>query len=268
MGRIVTLTTDFGLADEFVGVLKGVILTLAPSALLVDLSHEITAHDIRQAAFMLAASWGYFPVGSIHLAVVDPGVGSARSLVLVETADHLFLAPDNGLLSLVLAMALPARAWRVENAVLFHGPISATFHGRDILAPVAARLVAGMDPGLVGPPLAVRELVLLPDLEPLFDAQSRIITGRVEQVDRFGNLVTNIRTSLLRDVFGEDFKGLEIDCGRGKVRGLSDTFSAVAVGEAAAVSGGRGCLELVVNQGRAADYFLVGQGGLVLVRGN
>ncbi|NTV12719.1 MAG: SAM-dependent chlorinase/fluorinase [Desulfobulbaceae bacterium] len=266
MGRIITLTTDFGLADEFVGVIKGVILAREPTARLVDLSHQIVAHDIRQAAFLLAAAWGFFPGGTIHLAVVDPGVGSARRLVLVETGGQFFLAPDNGLLSLVLGPGVLARAWRVDNRDLFPGPVAATFHGRDILAPVAARLAAGLNPELVGPALAVAELIRLPDLEPLVDRPAGTVAGRIEQVDRFGNLVTNIRSTLLPEVFGAGRGGLLICCGAGEVRGLVATYADVAVGGAAAVSGGRGFLELVVNQGRAADYFRAGTGASVLVR--
>lgn len=268
MGIIVTLTTDFGLADEFVGVLKGVILARTPSARLVDLSHQIGAHDVRQAAFLLAAAWGYFPAGTIHLAVVDPGVGSARRLLLVETGSQLFLAPDNGLLSLVLDAGPPTRAWRIGNAEHLSGPIAATFHGRDILAPVAARLAAGLDPERVGPAVPVAELLRLPDLEPRLDRQAGTLTGRVEQVDRFGNLVTNIRLALVRELFGPGLGELRLGCGRGEVRGLVATFSEVEIGRAAVLGGSRGYLELVVNQGRASEFFAAGQGTAVVVRGD
>jgi len=268
MGRIITLTTDFGLADEFVGVMKGVILAVEPTALLVDLSHQIIAHDIRQAAFLLAGAWRFFPSGTIHLAVVDPGVGTARRLVLLETGGQFFLAPDNGLLSLVLGAGLLTRAWLVANSDLFPGPVSTTFQGRDILAPVAARLAAGLNPELVGPALEVVELVHLTDLEPLVNYQAGTISGQVEQIDRFGNLVTNISPALLRELFGIGLDGLVISCGQGTIRGLVGTYSDVEVGSVAAVRGGRGFLELVVNQGRAADYFQVGKGEPVVVRVN
>ena len=146
MDRIITLTTDFGLADEFVGVMKGVILGLAPRVRIVDLSHQIAAHDVRQAAFLLASAQGFFPAGTVHVAVVDPGVGSSRRLILLEAGGRLYLAPDNGLLSLIVLEVACSGAWQVENRELFLAEVGSTFHGRDILAPVAAR-GAGARPG-------------------------------------------------------------------------------------------------------------------------
>jgi len=267
MGRIVTLTTDFGLADEFVGVMKGVILGVAPSARIVDLTHQVAPHDVRQAAFLLAAAWPFFPAGTVHLAVVDPGVGSARRLVALEAAGQLFLAPDNGLLSLVLAANPRARAWRIDNRELYPGRVGATFHGRDILAPVAARLAGGVDPDQVGPALAVADLLRLPDLEPSVDGASGRITGRVEQVDRFGNLVTNIGADLLRELGGDGGRaGLRIQCGGREVRGLAGTFSDLPAGVPLALIGSRGCLELAVNQGRAEEVLAAGVGYQVTVK--
>ena len=251
MGRIVTLTTDFGLADEFVGIMKGVILGLEPAARVVDLSHQIVSHDVRQAAFLLGSAYRFFPAGTVHLAVVDPGVGSLRRIVLIEAGGQLFLAPDNGLLSLVMLEADSVRAWQVENRELFLAEVSATFHGRDILAPVEAHLARGVGPGKVGGPLAPGDLVRLADLLPEVDRGLGRIVGRVEQVDRFGNLVTNIPGRLLVEVYGPELKWPTISCGGLEVRGLSTTFSGVAAGEVAAVVGSRGYLELAVNLGRA-----------------
>lgn len=256
MDRIITLTTDFGLADEFVGVVKGIIMGLTPAARIVDLSHQIGAHDIRQAAFLLDSAWRFFPAGTVHVAVVDPGVGSTRSIVLVEASGQLFLAPDNGLLSLVMLEGDSARAWRVDNQELFLPEVSATFHGRDIFAPVAARLAGGLKPERVGAPLVPADLHQLADLLPMIDRQLGRIVGRVEQVDRFGNLVTNISSRLLAEVCSAECKRLiKFSCGNREIRGLSTTFSRVAPGEAAAVVGSRGYLELVVNMGRADVQF-------------
>ena len=266
MGRIITLTSDFGLADEFVGVMKGVILGLAPGVRIVDLSHQIAAHDLRQGAFLLASAWRFFPAGTVHVAVVDPGVGSARRIVLVESGGQLFLAPDNGLLSLVMGAGGSGRAWQVDNRELFLAEISATFHGRDIFAPVAARLAGGMAPGRVGLPLAPADLVRLDELLPRVDRRLKRVTGRVEQVDRFGNLVTNISGPLLAEVYGPGLAGLRVSCGDREIKGLSATFSRVAVGELAAVLGSRGYLELAVNLGRA-EALLNGRIGVtVMVR--
>jgi len=260
MGRIITLISDFGLADEFVGVMKGVIMGLAPVVRIVDLSHQVNAHDVRQAAFLLGAAWRFFPSGTVHLAVVDPGVGSTRRLVLVEVAGQLFLAPDNGLLSLVMGEADGARAWQVDNRELFLPTVCATFQGRDILAPVAARLAGGLAPELVGAPLPMPELLRLNDLLPVIERKLERIVGRVEQVDHFGNLVTNISGHLLAEIYGPRLPGLKVSCGGRVIGGLSATFSAVEVGELVAVLGGRGDLELAVNQGRA-DVRLAGRLG-------
>lgn len=261
MGRIITLTSDFGSADEFVGVMKGVILGLAPAVEIVDLSHQIAAHDVRQGAFLLGSACRFFPSGTVHVAVVDPGVGSPRRIVLVEAGGQFFLAPDNGLLSLVLGDDGAGRAWQVDNRELFLAEVSATFHGRDIFAPVAARLAGGLEPGRVGGQLAPTDLVRLADLLPRVDRRLGRITGRVEQVDRFGNLVTNISGCLLAEVYGPELARLKVGCGGREVRGLSATFSGVAPGEMAAVVGGRGYLELVVNLGRA-DVQLDGRVGI------
>lgn len=260
MGRIITLTTDFGLDDEFVGVMKGVILGLAPAARIVDLSHRIGAHDVRQAAFLLGSSHRFFPAGTVHLAVVDPGVGSLRRLLLVEAGGQFFLAPDNGLLSLVMLAADSARVWQVENRELFLAEVSTTFHGRDILAPVAARLAEGLEPGKVGAPLDPDDPVRLADLVPEVERGLGRIGGRVEQVDRFGNLVTNIPGRLLAEVYGQELKRLTINCGDLTISGLSNTFGGVAAGKMAAVVGSRGYLELAVNLGRA-DALTGGQAG-------
>jgi S-adenosylmethionine hydrolase len=261
MGRIITLTTDFGLADEFVGVMKGVILGRAPKARIVDLSHQIGAHDVRQAAFLLGSAYRFFPAGTVHVAVVDPGVGSSRRLVLVEVGGQLFLAPDNGLLSLVLLTGDFVRVWRVENRELFLAAVSATFQGRDILAPVAALLATGLEPEAVGPSLAATDLLMLTDLLPAVERKLKRITGRVEQVDRFGNLVTNIPGCLLTEVYDSGLKQLTISFGGHLLKGVSATFSEVAAGEVTALIGGRGYLELAVNLGRA-DLRLDGRVGV------
>jgi S-adenosylmethionine hydrolase len=261
MGRIITLTSDFGCADEFVGVMKGVILGLAPGVRIVDLSHQIAAYDVRQAAFLLGSAHRFFQAGTVHLAVVDPGVGSARRIVLVEAGGQLFLAPDNGLLSLVLIEADAARIWQVDNRELFLAEVSATFHGRDILAPVAARLAGGLEPDRVGPPLAPADLVHLTDLLPMIDRRLGVVVGRIEQVDHFGNLITNISGRLLTEIFGPGLTRLKVSCGGREIRGLSTTFSGVATGAVAALVGGRGYLELAVNQGRA-DWRLAGRAGV------
>lgn len=267
MGRIVTLTSDFGLADEFVGVMKGVILGREPAAVIVDLSHMIEPRAILQAAHLLQAAWSFFPAGTIHAAVVDPGVGSDRRVVLLQAGGHYFLAPDNGLLSLVMAGCDSPRCWQVNRRSLFLDRVGTTFHGRDIFAPVAASLAGGLAPDLVGPRLPVGDLVVLTDLLPHGGAEPGSLWGRVVQVDRFGNLITNIGRQFLRKFFGDgDRRHLEISCGPVLVHGLSETYSAQPAGVLLALIGSRDTLELAVNQGRAADLLGVGIGAEVQVR--
>jgi len=266
MVRIVTLTSDFGLEDEYVGVMKGVILSRAPAAAIVDLCHGIAAHDLTQAAFMLNGAWRYFPAGTIHVVVVDPGVGSERRVVLLEAGGQFFLAPDNGLLTLVRAGNDVGRAWKVDRASLFLKRVGMTFHGRDIFAPVAGSLASGLAPEQVGPRLEVDELIGLPGLEPRLDRDVGQLIGMVVRVDRFGNLLSNIGIGLLREVFGDVSPDrLRIGCGTRVIDGLSETYSNLPIGVPLALIGSRDTLELAVNQGRAAVSFKAGVGSEIRV---
>jgi hypothetical protein len=188
----VTLTTDFGLKDPFVGVMKGRLLARNPAVRIVDLTHEVLAHWPAEAGFWLARSFRYFPGGTVHVAVVDPGVGSEREFAVVECEGHVFLAPDNGLLAAVIETAAEARLRRVEARVLaslgLDAP-SATFHGRDIFAPLAAELSAGrLQPDELGAPVA--ELIPGWVEEPVVGLGQ--VSGAVVTIDHFGNLITNI----------------------------------------------------------------------------
>ncbi len=266
MGRIITLTSDFGLEDEYVGVIKGVILSREPTAVIVDLSHRIAAHDVRQAAFLLNGAWSFFPAGTIHVAVVDPGVGSTRRVILLEAGGQYFLAPDNGLLTLVKTGSEQPRAWLVNRPSLFMKRVSMTFHGRDIFAPVAASLASGLTPDQVGPSLEVDELIALTDLEPRVAPESGGLTGQVVQVDRFGNLITNIGREQVRAVFGGGSPDrLRIGCGKTIIAGLSETYSSQPVGAPVALFGSRDTLELAINQGRAEEVLQVGVGAEIRV---
>src|SRR5262249_4470200 len=185
---MITLTTDFGTADWFVGTMKGVILGIHPCTQLVDITHEIPAGNIRAGAFALAVSYAVFPKGTVHLAVVDPGVGTGRKAIAVQTADYVFAGPDNGVLSLALARESIKAVHQITNARLFLHPVSNTFHGRDVFAPIAANLSKGLSIRKVGPPL--KEFVRLNWPEPHRSANS--IQGEIAYIDRFGNAITNI----------------------------------------------------------------------------
>jgi S-adenosyl-L-methionine hydrolase (adenosine-forming) len=187
--RIITLLTDFGTEDYFVAAMKGVILTRSPNSVLVDITHAIPPQNVRAAAFTLSAAYQNFPAGSIHLAVVDPGVGSDRRPVLIEAGTHLFVGPDNGLFSFVLDQVPEAQIRHLTNAAYFLPNPSSTFHGRDVFAPVAAALAAGVSPDELGPTIKdpIRFQSSQCELTP-----DGALNGRIMHIDHFGNCVTNL----------------------------------------------------------------------------
>ena len=189
MANVITLTTDFGTADGFVGAMKGVILSLAPQATVIDVTHGIPPHDVRAGAFALETALPYFPQNAIHVVVVDPGVGSERAAILVETEQGRFVAPDNGVLTSVVPNDSAAHVYSLDKPNYWRRQVSATFHGRDVFAPVAAHLARGVRPALLGTPRA--EMVRLPWPQPHRHGDE--IRGEVIHVDRFGNLITNVR---------------------------------------------------------------------------
>jgi S-adenosylmethionine hydrolase len=238
---IITLLSDFGTADGFVGEMKGVLHTAAPGATIVDITHDVPAHDVELGRLTIARYWQRFPAGTVHVAIVDPGVGSSRAALAVSSEGRLLVGPDNGLLSPALLMA-DARA--VELPVPPHA--SATFHGRDLFAPAAARLAQGAGIDALGEP--VTDPVILRTPEP-HRASSGEVIGEIIAVDRFGNAVTNLL----------GMRGGEILV-RGKALPLRRTYSELQVGEAGAVVGSTGFIEIVVREGRAVDK-------LALIRG-
>jgi S-adenosyl-L-methionine hydrolase (adenosine-forming) len=189
---MITLLTDFGLTDYFVPAVKGVILTINPTVQIVDLTHDVAAQDVEAAAFTLGACYGYFPPGAIHVAVVDPGVGSARRALIVEVSgeagDYFFVGPDNGIFSYVYAREGRVRVFQLTRAEYFHAPVSATFHGRDVFAPIAAWLSRGVTPETMG--VVIDDYVKFAIPSPRVDGAE--IKGCVLHVDRFGNLITNL----------------------------------------------------------------------------
>ena len=189
MATIITLTTDFGTADGFVGAMKGVILSLAPHATLVDITHDLPPHDIRAGTFALETAIPHFPPEAIHVAVVDPGVGSARAAILVETERGRFIAPDNGVLTSVVPDLDAARVFALDRPEFWRPDVSATFHGRDVFAPVAGHLAQGVEPVQLGTPLSRMKQLAWPQPRRCGDE----IRGEIIHVDRFGNLITNLR---------------------------------------------------------------------------
>jgi S-adenosyl-L-methionine hydrolase (adenosine-forming) len=239
---IITLLTDFGLADHFVGVMKGVIAGIAPGAQVVDVSHEVPPFAILEGAFLLEQSWRYFPAGTIHVAVVDPGVGSSRRALLVEEGGHFFVGPDNGILSAVLGKKVrvleEARYWLPEP--------SSTFHGRDIFAPVAAHLANGVKPAKFGP--RIDDALRSPSLVPVRQSR-RTWTGAVLRVDRFGNLITNFSQVEFSSIRNRPFV---MKLGLEETELFASTYTNCPEGQLCVISGSCGYFEVSIAQESAA----------------
>jgi S-adenosylmethionine hydrolase len=263
---IIGLITDFGNQDEYVGLLKAVILGIDPAAVPVDLSHAIEPQNVVQAAFLLEASYRYFPPGSIHLIVVDPGVGTERAVLYLEADRQRFIAPDNGVLSLLMPAPGAVSLRRVENPAMWLPRVSPTFHGRDILAPVAAHLSKGMNARELGPELSPAEANVLDGLRAR-RSEDGGIEGRIVHIDRFGNLITNIDQALLR--ISQTFslnRPLAIHVGGHLIVGICRTYGDVPTGRPLALVGSRGYLEIAVRCGNARRHFGVRLGDAVGVR--
>jgi hypothetical protein len=250
----ITLTTDFGRADIYVGVMKGVIAEIAPAARVVDLTHDIQPFDAVEAAFQLAAAFRWFPRGAVHVVVVDPGVGASRDIVAMAAGGHLFVAPDTGILAPIADREGCDRIVRVTEPRYFLPAVSRTFHGRDVFAPVAAHLSRGVGLDELGPEIA--------GLRPLDTAGPAAVPGGVRGAvirwDHFGNLVTNIPADALPE-------SPLVRIGDRSLRGLSATFSDVPAGEPLAYVGSFGFLEIAVHRGDARRRLRVRRGDPVTV---
>ena len=260
---LVCLLSDLGTADTYVGVMKAVILGICPQARIVDLCHDIPPQGIQPAAFLLDTAWSYCPEGTIHVVVVDPGVGSERRVLALEAHGQQFVAPDNGVLTYVIASARDYRAFSVERRDYFLPEVSPTFHGRDIMAPVAARLALGLPIESVGPELR--------DTPQRFPISRPVLVGgalvaHVVHVDRFGNLVTDLSEGDLltwqREVGGEQFV---IRVGDSVIEEVRVTYAGVNPGDLIALFGSTGRLEVALNMGNAASCLGVGTGAIVII---
>jgi hypothetical protein len=245
MRRIVTLLTDFGTADGFVGAMKGVVLSRAPDARVIDLTHEIPPHDVRCGAWALREASRTFPVNTIHVAVVDPGVGTERRPILVASRGQLYVGPDNGLLSLAAPRG-DGDAFLLDQPALHRQEASRTFHGRDIFASVAGHLAAGLSKESCGTPISTWDCIE----EPRPRKRGDSILGEVLHSDRFGNLVTNIDRDALQG--DEDW---EVTLAERSVGPLRRTFGEVGPGEWVAYLGSGGFVEVAVREGQAASFF-------------
>jgi S-adenosyl-L-methionine hydrolase (adenosine-forming) len=259
---IITLLTDFGLKDGYVGVMKGVIWSISPAAQIADLSHAISPQNVLQGALVLERTAGYFPAGTIHIAVVDPGVGTARRPIAVRLGEHTFVGPDNGLFSLVIAKAqaahLPVSMVHLDRPEFWLAQVSRVFHGRDIFAPTGAHLANGVPLGSLGTPITDPVRLALPRPQPTADGW----VGNVIDIDAFGNLQTNL--------LAEHLQGLEqvtVQVNHAVIKGLSQTFGDRPAGELAALIDSSGYLSIAVVNGSAANDLPAAVGNTVKVHG-
>ncbi len=262
--RTFTLITDFGLRDYFVASMKGVILTINPGASFVDISHLIPPQDIRSGAFTLSQAYPYFPLGTIHLAIVDPGVGTARKAVLAAAGGYYFVAPDNGILSYVLASEDGAEVYEITEDHYFRKPVCPTFHGRDIFAPVAAWVSRDIPLRQFGSLLNNPVKFEIPTLKRVRDS---LIQATVLAVDHFGNLVTNLRAEDLPVFCDAEAHTCKILAAQREISSFRTTFGEGSPGELMVIPGSTGYLEIVKRDGSAANTLSLAPGapiGVVL----
>jgi S-adenosyl-L-methionine hydrolase (adenosine-forming) len=261
---VISLLTDFGVSDAYVGIMKGVILSKAPEAMIVDISHEISPHNLVQAAFLIDSAYRYFPKGTVHVVVVDPSVGSDRTIIALKAAGFFFLAPDNGVLTPILEKESIERAVKVENRRYFLETVSRTFHGRDIFAPVSAHLFLGGDINDLGPFMLPNALAHLTLPKPVISISGELI-GTVIDIDRFGNLITNIYEGLLLALCEKSGPALTVRIGPYEILGLRASYADALPGAALAIIGSRGTLEVSINRGSARESFSAIPGTTVTV---
>jgi S-adenosylmethionine hydrolase len=257
---IITLTTDYGTSDHLVGVLKGVILSINPDVNIIDITHRVLAHDVLDGALTIGQAYKYFPPKTIHLVVVDPGVGTPRRPVLVAGDQHYFIAPDNGVLSSVYDQSEALYAWNITSEHYFRNPVSNTFHGRDIFAPVAAWLSKSWQSSSFGEPITDFVRFALPKPK----AAGNVVKGAVLRVDHFGNLITNITAADVPALVAANGK-FTIRLGNGQVSKVVQTFAQGAQGEVVGIIGSSGFLEISVNKGNAARTLAAARGAEVTV---
>ncbi|HEY1660004.1 MAG TPA: SAM-dependent chlorinase/fluorinase [Candidatus Sulfotelmatobacter sp.] len=259
---IITLTTDFGTNDHFVGVMKGVILDIVPEAEIVDICHSVQAFDVLDGALTISQAYSYFPNRTVHIVVVDPGVGTARRPILASSDKYHFVAPDNGVLSLVYARESRMHVRHITAEHYFLQPVSKTFHARDIFSPVAAYLAKEVDSQKFGDELD--EYVRFSAPKPKAVEANRI-RAVVLKVDKFGNMITNITPQDVPALFGQDAKSFKIVIGKSEITEIRNAYAEGAPNEVIAILGSMGFLEIAANRGAAAQLTGAGKGSEVSV---
>jgi S-adenosylmethionine hydrolase len=257
---IITLTTDFGLRDPYVGQLKGALLKGCPACILIDLTHAVPPWDVMTAAFTIRTSYACFPAGAIHLIVVDPGVGTLRPILVAAGDGHFFVAPDNGILSLLAVDRKIETIHRVERPDFFPATVSPTFHGRDVMAPVAAALARGGNPAEFGPSVALQNIRMV-QVPPVV-AEAGCLRGQVQRIDHFGNVRTTIRAGRF-GFDGASFVCLDIK-GR-RISRLTATYDEVDAGSLLVLVDSDGYFEIAANRANAAEIIDCAPGDGVIV---
>lgn len=258
---IVTLTTDFGTNDHFVGAVKGVILDIVPEAAIVDISHAVQAFDVLDGALTISQTYSYFPTGTVHMIVVDPGVGTARRPIIASSDGYHFVAPDNGVLSMIYAKEERIHVRHVTAEHYFHQPVSNTFHGRDIFAPVAAYLAKMVDSHKFGD--EIEDYVRFAAPKPKTAGENRI-RAVVLKVDRFGNLISNVTPADVPALFAGK-AGFKIVVGNKEITEIRANYAEGAPGEVFGILGSMGYLEIVANRAAAAQITGAGKGSEVSI---
>ncbi|HUY14899.1 MAG TPA: SAM-dependent chlorinase/fluorinase [Terriglobia bacterium] len=254
---IITLTTDFGVSDHFVGTMKGVILSINPAARIIDISHQVNSHDVFDAAFTLFQAYRYFPPDTIHMAVVDPGVGTARRPVIARSGRYTFVAPDNGVLSLIYEEEESIEVREITASHYFLSPMSHTFHGRDVFSPVAAWLSKGVEVAKFGDPVTDFVRFVSPKPKPAGDQRFQ---GVVLKVDKFGNLITNFSARQFPALLQENLPAFRLSIGQHHIEKLSVSFADGQPGELLAMVGSSGFVEICANRGSAAKLLQANRG--------
>ncbi|MFZ0805829.1 MAG: SAM-dependent chlorinase/fluorinase [Candidatus Sulfotelmatobacter sp.] len=259
---IITLTTDFGLNDHYVGTMKGVILDIVPEAAIVDISHAVQAYDVLDGAIAISQTYSYFPTGTVHLVVVDPGVGTTRRPIIASSDGYHFVAPDNGVLSMVYAKEERIHVRHITSEHYFRQPVSSTFHGRDVFAPVAAYLAKMVDSHKFGDEIEDYVRFAAPRPKPAGENRIRAV---VLKVDRFGNLITNITPQDVPALFESNAGAFKIVVGSREITSIHSTFAEGEPGEVFGILGSMGYLEIVANRAAAAQLTGAGKGSEVSI---
>ncbi len=257
---LITLTTDYGTSDVFVAVMKGVILSINPEANILDITHEVLPHDILDGALAIGNAYRYFPPKTVHVVVVDPGVGTERRPILVAADQHYLIAPDNGVLSSVYDQSESLHVWNLISEHYFRQPLSKTFHGRDVFAPVAAWLTKSWQTSSFGEPITDFVRFTMPKVK----VEGASAKGVVLRADHFGNLITNITPENVPGLLTAN-GNLSVTVGQAKITKMVQTFAEGVAGEPVVLIGSSGYLEISVNRGNAAKTVGAGRGAEVVV---